>query len=101
MTQKYRVHVMAVIRVPFEVEAKGQVEAAEKAADMTWGSGNLTGEFADEITSFLVDEVGDEEYDRSRWYEYSEDKLVPMDPVTSYLEMREVLEMANGLKVNE
>ena len=73
MSKKYNVHAYAVVRVPIkDVEAGSQKEAIDKVADETdfyalLGRGDM--EFAEDFDSFLVDEVGDEEYKKSRWYD--------------------------------
>ena len=68
--QAYRVHLYAVVRVPVEIcEASSQLEAIQKAESQT----NLhtafrSGEYAEDVVSVLVDEVGDEEYLKSTTY---------------------------------
>jgi len=68
---KYRVHVYLVVRVPFDVEAESQeeaIKAAEKLVDND--SYRLPeAEDAEEIVGYLVDEEGDEEYERSVSYD--------------------------------
>jgi hypothetical protein len=69
---KYRVHVYATYRLPVEVEAESQAEAMTKAQESFDGNKFNRGdifEYADEITAFLVDEKGDEEYANSRAYD--------------------------------
>lgn len=79
---KYDVHIYAVVRVKLEgIEAPGQreaVDAARKRFDEE-GIGEKLGltspasvahaEYADEVVRYLVDQQGDEEYERSQWYE--------------------------------
>ena len=77
---KYNVHVYVTVRVRvLDVEATSQEEANKRVRD----SVNLNDlmnrshplsnvedvEFVDEITGYLVDEQGDEEHERSRFYE--------------------------------
>ena len=66
----YRVHLYAVVRVPVEIsEASSQLEAIQKAESQTnLQTAFLSGEFADDVVSVLVDEVGDEEYLKSTTY---------------------------------
>jgi hypothetical protein len=68
---KYDVHIYAVVRVKIEaVEADSQVAAiqeAQKGLDLE--EAVRSGEYAEEITGFLVDEVGDENYSQSRAYQ--------------------------------
>lgn len=83
----YNVHVFAVVRVKVaEIEAGSQTEAIEKAQQTDfrglfdregrmWGR-DLEGnsvvitqtEYAEELTHFHVDEIGDEDYAKSQWY---------------------------------
>ena len=79
---KYRVHALAVIRVPVEIEAASQAEAAQKAADMIFQAERLDGEFAGEITSLLVDEEGDADYEKSQWWTLYAGKAVPDVEIT-------------------
>ena len=70
---KYKVHVYAVARVPLEVEAESQLNAIKKANDYDWNSVNFgSGEFSEEITGFLVDEEGDEDFGQSTLYDWNE-----------------------------
>jgi len=76
---KYDVHIFAIVRVKVaRISAESQIEAIHKAE----GSVDLytlfnkpdsvnveTTEFADGISHYLVDEVGDSTYERSRFYE--------------------------------
>jgi len=67
---KYDVHIYAVVRVKIEgVNAESQtaaITAAQKGLDMEYAI--KQGEYAEEITGFLVDEVGDENYSKTRAY---------------------------------
>jgi len=72
---KYKVHLFPVVHLPaVEIEAKNQKQALEKADKLFRGDENretlikTSGEYADEVVSYLVDEVGDKEYKNSRWY---------------------------------
>lgn len=81
---KYDVHVYATVRVKVPgVEAPDQIEAirrAEASLDLhevlDGGSGakalqsDLEVEHAEEIIGYLVDEEGDEEFERSQGYDY-------------------------------
>jgi len=90
-TKKYNVHLYAVVRVLFkDVEAKDQKEAMITAKDGVWN--DLHGifdqfaphcpdsigavEFAEEIDGYLVDEVGDEDYNNSFFYDKEMKKIV-------------------------
>lgn len=85
-TKRYRVHVMAVVRVPMDLEATTPVEAAARAQryldetrllnrlfdNLSTGEsaklpGNLVCEYNDEIVDYLVDEENDPEHARSVW----------------------------------
>ena len=74
MTQTYDVHLFPVVRLKFpRVQAESQTEAIEKAIEgfhSSLPSAFVDAEYADELEYFLVDEVGDEEYERTQWYEY-------------------------------
>jgi len=69
---KYSVTMYAVCRTTVEVEADSQEEAALKAEkdndlfELEWV-------YAEELEDALVDEEGDEEYERSTWYTYTPD----------------------------
>ncbi len=75
---KYDVHIFAVVRVKVAgIDAGGQTEAIVKAEDSVdlyrlfenrGAFGVETTEFADEISLYLVDEVGDSTYERSCYY---------------------------------
>ncbi len=68
---KYRVHIYTVVRVPVDVEAESQKAAMEKATEETQFNDVLDHEgveFADEIVGYMVDEEGDEEYQRTTTY---------------------------------
>jgi hypothetical protein len=76
---KYDVHIFAVVRVKIAgVDAESQTEAIVNAEDSVdlyrlfenpGAFGVEATDFADEITHYLVDEVGDSTYERSRFYE--------------------------------
>lgn len=73
---KYRVHVYMTVRVAFDgIEAESQGASLDIARKMAGEQcqtvrdvADLEGEMADEITGFLVDEEGDEEYQNSTAY---------------------------------
>lgn len=73
---KYDVHIYAVYRVKVaNVEATDQKQACLNAlaqTDLDFSIPAPRGvrivEYADEVNGFLVDEVGDEEYKNSRYY---------------------------------
>jgi hypothetical protein len=67
---KYRVHIYAVVRVPVEVEAKSQQGAIQKAVRYTDLEYDFKqGEYADDIESFVVDEIGDKDYLNTKSYD--------------------------------
>ena len=77
---KYNVHVYVTVRVRvLDVEATSQEEAIKRVRDhvnlndLMNRSHPLSNvedvAFVDEITGYLVDEQGDEEHERSRFYE--------------------------------
>jgi hypothetical protein len=74
---KYEVHIYAIVQVKVvDVEAESQQEAIRKAearCDLyTLFQQNVREphtEYAEDIDSFLVDEVGDEEHEHSCWYD--------------------------------
>ena len=89
---KHTVHLYALVRVPVsDVEADSHAEAVSKASrmvdldevfrDLASHATRLNAiEYADEISHVLVDEDGDSEYDRSRWYTWNEiNQLTEMD----------------------
>jgi len=73
---RYKVHAYMTVRVPFDdIEAESQ-QAAIKIAEYRASDirtlrdmADLEAEPADEITGFLVDEEGDDEYERSQTYD--------------------------------
>ena len=71
---KYDVHLFPIVRVKVHgVEAGSQEEAIKKAEEST-DFDNLFNkapdiEYAEEVAYYLVDEVGDEEYERTRWHD--------------------------------
>jgi hypothetical protein len=85
---KYRVHLYVTIRFVLEgVEAPSQLEAIKKAekeilTDLNHGRMNLhEHEYADEVTGYLVDEEGDEEFLNSVSYDQDKKPITP--PVTA------------------
>ncbi len=68
---KYRVHIYPIVRMAVEVEAENQLEALKKAdeTDLSLWADARRIEFADDIDGYLVDEVGDEGFANSRWYD--------------------------------
>jgi hypothetical protein len=76
---KYDVHIFAVVRVKVAgIGAESQTEAIVKAEDsvdlyrLFHNPGAFSveaAEFADGISHYLVDEVGDSTHERSRFYE--------------------------------
>lgn len=86
MPIKYRVHLFAVVRISVgDVEANSQIEAIDTAKQQTnfhtifrgdWGH-NVQTEWAEEISYYLVDEEGDEEYQKSEYYGPGKEKSHP------------------------
>jgi hypothetical protein len=73
LAKKYNVHVFAVVRVAIKgVEAANQVEAIKQAEACVDFNALLDRgpdcEYAEQVDSYAVDEVGDEEYLNSRYY---------------------------------
>ena len=71
---KYTVHICPIVRVTIRgVEADSQEEAMKKAEFEANFYAHFNGlsdtEYADDIDCFHVDEEGDEEYERSCWYD--------------------------------
>ena len=72
---QYRVHIYAVVRIPVVVEADSQQDAIAKALpkadlyELDTTLADCDGEYADQVTGYLVDEVGDEEYFNPIWYD--------------------------------
>lgn len=69
---KHVVHVYAVYRVPVEVEAENQLDAVKAAYKKASFRSSAEFVFAEEINGFLVDEVGDTDYSKSRYYPIDE-----------------------------
>lgn len=73
---KYRVHVYMTVRIPFDgIEADSQLAAIYTARKMAGEQCqtlrdmvDLEAESAEEITGFLVDEEGDDDFNRSLSY---------------------------------
>ena len=87
---KYRCHAYLVVRVPFEVEAESQKAAIKATIGMIDQTSfrNHDAEYADEITSFLVDEVGDEEnYYKTRAYDGDGELVAPDAPTIAASDM--------------
>jgi hypothetical protein len=84
---KYRVHVYAIVRIPFEIEAESQLEALEKADEFDLAeelAKGFRGEYADDIEGYMVDELdvdGDFLIGNSRSY----DKHYNERPMWSHL----------------
>ncbi len=71
---KYNVHLFPIVRVKVHgVEADSQEEAIKKAEDSTDFNDLFNKapdiEYAEEVAYYLVDEVGDEEYERTGWHD--------------------------------
>lgn len=69
---QYKVHVYAVVRVPYIIEAESQQEAITKAqadSHLYTDFRDLEAEYTEEIINYLVDEIGDTEYEHSQWYD--------------------------------
>jgi len=73
----------------FNVEAANHLQAIEKAEEMVDLDALLTRgtsqEFAEDIDCYCVDEVGDEEFTNTRWYE--KDGVTPMGQPSHYLNL--------------
>ena len=71
--KQHNVHIFAVVRVKVpNVSAENHAEAIKKAGSIVDLHEMFRGddsEFADDVDCFLVDEVGDEEFTNSQWYE--------------------------------
>ena len=70
---KFRVHLYPIVRIVVDdVEAESHKEAikvAEGSVDLNHLLDPGVGEYADDIDCFLVDEVGDDGFVNSRWYD--------------------------------
>jgi len=79
--KKHNVHIYAIVRVKVcDIEAESHADAIQKAEVLVdlnalFNKG-ADQKFADDIDCFLVDEIGDEDYRNSRWYE--KDGVTPM-----------------------
>ena len=85
---KYDVHLFDVVRVKYPgIEAGSQKEAIQQALskhypndihdrNRPWQNVECV-EYADEIAYAVVDEDGDTEYERSRWYDKCELGMLP------------------------
>ncbi|WIW89938.1 hypothetical protein K3M67_06565 [Sphingobium sp. V4] len=78
-SRRHFVHVYAVIRVKVAVDARDHHSAMKTADDLLFANGLavrlvpaaqtvLEAEYAEEVTGYLVDEAGDDEFVRSRSY---------------------------------
>jgi hypothetical protein len=77
----YHVHLFAVVRVKISnVEATSErdaiARAREQAPDLYERFDAPDGEFTEEFSQFLVDVVGDADYDQSRWFHSTENPLL-------------------------
>jgi len=70
--QRFNVHLYPVVRLAVSgVEAVSHQEAISKSlerTDLFARFASADGEYAEEISHFLVDVVGDEQYTQSLWY---------------------------------
>lgn len=88
---KYDVHIFPIVRIKIGgIEARTQAEAIERAINAVDLSGLFRGlqqplrgdillldtEYADEISHALVDEAGDEEHEKSKWYYWKNGQLI-------------------------
>lgn len=79
-TQRFRVHGYEVIRIPIWVHAydhKSAITQYNNVIDQWAFRNNPDAESAEECTGYLVDEAGDDEYERSGFY--CQDGETPMD----------------------
>lgn len=79
-TKKYSVLIEVAVGVRFhDIEAESQQAAIDKAEELAhfdalfnethgWGPIKHT-QYQDHVSAYLVDEVGDEEFENSRWYD--------------------------------
>jgi hypothetical protein len=78
----YHVHLFPVVRIKISnVEAASHREAIEKALerfepDCLTRLEDAQGEFAEEISHYLVDVAGDEEFRQSQWFYSAEEPLL-------------------------
>ncbi|MGH8501739.1 MAG: hypothetical protein ACREVE_04570 [Gammaproteobacteria bacterium] len=73
MTQKYTVHIMAVVRVPVRVAATSQREAIQIVQNnvnlaQVLDDAKSGVAFTDEIIEYIVDEADDPQHQRTRRY---------------------------------
>ena len=70
--QRFNVHLYPVVRLVVSgVEAASHQDAVEKAieqTDLCTRFASADGEYAEEISHFLVDVVGDDDYAQSWWF---------------------------------
>jgi hypothetical protein len=57
---KYTVHIYAVVRVPVDVEADSPEEAIKKTDDFDLHSGFMQGEYSENVTGYMVDEIDEQ-----------------------------------------
>ena len=72
VSQQFDVHLFPVVRLKVSgVHATSPQAAIEKALeqmDLHAYLANIGGEYAEELSHFLVDMVGDEQFSQSRWF---------------------------------
>ena len=85
MPPKFDVHVFTVVRLKVAGVAAESPEAAIKAAlahpvhrDLDRALEPLGAEWAEEHSHFLVDVVGDEEFEQSRWFHSRDEPLLEL-----------------------
>lgn len=73
----YKVHIFAVVRVPIPVEAETQDEAMIEADKIDLHTILDIGviEYDEEIAGYLVDEIGDEDHEKSTEYNADREKI--------------------------
>lgn len=81
---KYNVHIYAVVRIKYvNVEAGTMEDAIKNALDMAdlerdWRTASPDyAEFADDVTGYLVDEVGDDEFEHTVAFDQN---MIPYKP---------------------
>lgn len=89
---KYNVHLFPIMRVTMRnIEANSQEEAIEKAEQGFDGSALARGhgdvEYAEDMDCFHVDEVGDDAYSKSVWYDKNSVPL-KIDPTSADTQIR-------------
>lgn len=90
---KFKVKLFPIMSITLEVEAENHVAAVLKANEEFNPSDILSNPdlgYVDQLdNSFLVDEVGDEEYLRSAWYQYD-----AKDQIVAYADARQNIAVA-------